>query len=70
MTLLFSIDSEPIEEVSATTPQGVCECDFEPAEGDGDVDGSDLSTYAEGGIGISLVDFAAEFGRTNCPVSR
>jgi hypothetical protein len=44
-----------------------CECDFEPAEGDGDVDGNDLATYAAGGTGISLADFAAEFGRTNCP---
>jgi C1A family cysteine protease len=44
-----------------------CECDFEPAESDGDVDGSDLATYAEGGTGISLIDFAAEFGRTDCP---
>ena len=44
-----------------------CECDFEPGESDGDVDGSDLATYAEGGTGKSLADFAAEFGRTNCP---
>jgi hypothetical protein len=44
-----------------------CECDFEPAEGDGDVDGSDLAAYAEGGTGINLAVCAAEFGRTNCP---
>jgi hypothetical protein len=43
-----------------------CEYDLEPAEGDGDVDGSDLATYAAGGTGISLADFAAEFGRTDC----
>jgi hypothetical protein len=44
----------------------ICECDFEPAEGDGDIDGSDLATYSESGTGISLTDFAAEFGRTDC----
>jgi hypothetical protein len=33
----------------------------------GVVDGSDLATYAEGGTGISLIDLAAEFGRTDCP---
>ena len=44
----------------------ICACDFEPAEGDSDVDGSDLATYAEGGTGINLADFVAEFGRTDC----
>jgi hypothetical protein len=34
---------------------------------DGDVDGSDLATFAAGGAGISLENFAADFGRTNCP---
>ena len=34
---------------------------------DGDVDGSDLATFATGGTGITLEDFAAYFGRTNCP---
>jgi hypothetical protein len=40
-----------------------CEGDF---DGDGDVDGSDLSTYAQGNTGISLDDFAFNFGRTYC----
>jgi hypothetical protein len=42
----------------------ICECDFEP---DGDVDGSDLAAYIANGAGISLNEFAEEFGRTNCP---
>ena len=42
----------------------ICECDFEP---DGDVDGSDLVAYIANGAGISLNEFAEEFGRTNCP---
>jgi photosystem II stability/assembly factor-like uncharacterized protein len=42
-----------------------CEGDFAPA--DGDVDGSDLAAYIADQAGISLSDFAAEFGRTNCP---
>ncbi|MHC4639178.1 MAG: WD40/YVTN/BNR-like repeat-containing protein [Planctomycetota bacterium] len=44
-----------------------CEGDFTPA--DGDVDGSDLAAYIADQAGISLNDFAAEFGRTNCPFS-
>ncbi len=41
-----------------------CDCDFDT---DGDVDGSDLAVFAAGGTGIGLEDFAAEFGRTDCP---
>jgi photosystem II stability/assembly factor-like uncharacterized protein len=44
-----------------------CECDFEPAEGDGDVDGADLAAYMADDAGIGLADFAADYGRTNCP---
>ena len=40
-----------------------CECDFEP---DGDVDGFDLVFYLLNATGISLTDFAVEFGRTDC----
>ncbi len=36
-------------------------------DGDGDVDGSDLATFAAGGTGITLEEFAADFGRTDCP---
>lgn len=42
---------------------GPCEGDF---DGDGDVDGSDLAVFAAGGTGVSLEEFAAEFGRTDC----
>ena len=41
-----------------------CEGDF---DGDLDVDGSDLATFAAGGTTITLEDFATDFGRTNCP---
>jgi hypothetical protein len=34
---------------------------------DGDVDGSDLAAYIGDQAGISLSDFAAEFGKNNCP---
>ena len=36
-------------------------------DGDGDVDGSDLATFAAGGTEITSEDFAADFGRTDCP---
>lgn len=39
-----------------------CQGDFDD---DGDVDGLDLAAY-EVGVGISLADFATEFGRTGC----
>jgi hypothetical protein len=35
-------------------------------DGDQDVDGSDLALFAAGGTGITLEDFAADFGTTNC----
>ena len=44
-----------------------CDGDFVP---DGDVDGSDLSEYIFYAIEIDLGDFAAEFGRIDCPVSQ
>lgn len=43
-----------------------CAADFDK---DGDIDGSDLATFPDDGMGITLVGFAADFGRTNCPVS-
>ena len=42
-----------------------CEGDF---DGDQDVDGSDLATFAAGGTTITLEEFATEFGRTDCPL--
>ena len=36
-------------------------------DGDGDVDGVDLATFIGGGTGVSLAEFSAGFGRTNCP---
>lgn len=36
-------------------------------DADSDVDGSDLVTFAAGGTGIPLEEFAADFGRTNFP---
>ena len=41
-----------------------CEGDF---DGDQDVDGNDLATFAAGGTTITLEEFATEFGRTDCP---
>lgn len=41
-----------------------CDGDFDL---DSDVDGSDLALFAAGETGITLEDFAAYFGRTNCP---
>ncbi len=41
-----------------------CEADYEP---DGDVDGADLAAYIADNAGISLADFAGDFGRTDCP---
>ena len=41
-----------------------CEGDFDD---DGDVDNSDLATFAAGWTTITLEEFATNFGRTNCP---
>ncbi len=41
-----------------------CEGDFDY---DGDVDGSDLAVFVAGGTGITLEEFVADFGRTDCP---
>lgn len=41
-----------------------CKGDFDK---DGDVDGRDLAVFAAGGTGITLEEFAADFGRTDCP---
>ncbi len=35
--------------------------------GDQDVDGLDLASFAAGGAGITLEAFAQDFGKTNCP---
>ena len=40
---------------------------YEGMGSDGDVDGSDLWSYIAGGSFADLSDFAASFGRTNCP---
>lgn len=42
-----------------------CLCDLQPF--DGDVDGSDLIAYMADDEGISLREFANDFGKTNCP---
>jgi len=46
-------------------PLSPCLGDFEP---DGDVDGVDLDTQAQGGTGVSLSDFSQHFGRNDCPL--
>jgi hypothetical protein len=40
-----------------------CEGDF---DADGDVDGSDLATWAKGGTGIRIEEIAADFGNIHC----
>jgi hypothetical protein len=42
----------------------LCDGDFEP---DGDVDGSDLAEYISDSREIGLEDFAANFGKDDCP---
>ena len=45
----------------------LCQCDFEPAEGDSDVDGADLAAYIADDRGVSMAVLAGEFGRIYCP---
>ena len=63
----YSIDSWSIGIL--VTPESIlpneCICDFEPE--DKDVDGIDLFTYVMDSAGISLEDFASDFGRIDCP---
>jgi hypothetical protein len=58
------------EDGTAITDMGACE--FSPPlkgdfDTDCDVDGSDLAAYVMNSASISLNDFAANFGRTDCP---
>ena len=59
--------AEPYYDIGAFEYYPWCECDFEPAEGDGDVDGADLAAYMADDGGVSVADFAEEFGRVDCP---
>jgi PhoD-like phosphatase len=55
--------------IDSHEPENTCQCDIEPYESDGDVDGSDLVIWMGGSTGISLEDVAAEFGRTDCTIT-
>ena len=44
--------------------ESICVADFAPT--DGDVDGADLADYISDAVGVSLNDFAGEFGRIDC----
>ena len=46
------------------TAGGGCKGSF---DADQDVDGSDLAAYIADSMGVSLEDFVADFGRTDCP---
>jgi alpha-tubulin suppressor-like RCC1 family protein len=52
--------SDPLNERSVPP----CNCDL--ATMDGDVDGSDLAVYISNQTGINIMNFAEEFGRTDC----
>ena len=55
--------------IDAHVSFNTCVGDIEPDEGDGVVDGSDLAVYISNSMGISLEDFAENFGRTDCTSS-
>jgi parallel beta-helix repeat protein/predicted outer membrane repeat protein len=57
----------PYYDIGAIEYYPQCQCDLEPAEGDGDVDGADLAAYMADDGGISITEFAAEFGKDDCP---
>ena len=59
----FTYDTAGNRIAKEVMPGNVCKGDFDK---DGDVDGSDLATFAAGGTGITLEAFAADFGRTDC----
>ena len=68
VTAINSIGNESalsLEVSTAPAPINYCEADFPPF--DGDVDGSDLASFIVDNAGISLSEFAQEFGRMNCP---
>jgi len=52
--------------IDPNEPVNDCQADIQPAEGDGDVDGSDLAAWMGGSSGITLENVASEFGRTDC----
>lgn len=57
----FNLYGDP--SLALVNPAPLCVSDFDE---DGDVDGSNLATFAAGEISISLEKFAADFGRTGC----
>jgi hypothetical protein len=58
-------DAEILDACEGYFPNA-CKCEGESND-DGDVDGSDLAAYITNVKGISIYDFADEFGRINCP---
>ena len=74
--LRSNLDGSAVEEVvtGLNGPGGIalyfhvqdelCEGDLDT---DKDVDGKDLATQADGDTGVDLEDFAASFGRNDCP---
>jgi hypothetical protein len=53
------------EDSNANNIGDACECEGD-SEPDGDVDGSDLA-QGMGAGGLNIIQFADDFGRTNCP---
>lgn len=60
-------DWSTIRKVSITTPTSPCTGDL---DGDGDVDGRDISILAKNPNLPGLADFALEFGSTDCSVGK
>ena len=59
---------KPITEIDLSgTGVFLCQCDFEPAEGDSDVDGADLAAYLADDRGVGVAVLAYEFGLNDCP---
>jgi len=57
----------PYYDIGAIEYYPKCQCDFEPGDGDGDVDGLDLLQFINQSFDASYIDdLSFDFGRTDC----
>ncbi len=60
----YTYDNAGNRLTKTVTPGDVCPSDL---DGDQDVDGADLALLAAGGTGVTLEEFAGDFGKPICP---
>ena len=59
-------DDEGVTETDYATVEIISAACLGDVEPDGDINGRDLAAYLLDKMGISMVDFAANYGKVNC----